>query len=503
MDYHPIYLKHPPIRDLSTGTSLIPLFDRDGIVDWTKINTSDEPIVLPFRYHRVQCDRGGKLLYYAVSTGPGRLHNIIMGEKREGFVVDHRDNNGLNNTRDNLRHATYSQNSQNKGKTDGCTSKYIGVYLNQWKKYVVRIASATGIYTYLGLYENELFAATVYDCYAIKIYGIDAKTNNTLTDEIKEWIIVNDDIPEEYKKKEKPKRDLPDNISLIDGKYRFRTQRDGVCVQRYASTLEAIIKIKEKFLREENMRLQMAEEERLRNPTKNSQGQYIIKIIQPDKTIEVIVDEETWPELSKYSWCENDGGYYVAMINKRHVSMHRYIYEKYVLNSEIPKDLTVDHKNSSDKFDNRQSNLRLADRTLQAHNRNVYSTNPLNVFKGIEVKGGSFVVRIDSTHYGSYKTEEEAAEKANGVFIQKYGENAHLNVVDKTKRTTVDDKIRDNEITKEYVEKIVTCEHLKEIVKKKGLNERAGGPIILSKIRRANLEETKQKVIETLFPNQS
>ncbi len=35
-------------------------------------------------------------------------------KNRQGYQIDHRDGNGLNNTRDNLRHVTVRQNQQNR-----------------------------------------------------------------------------------------------------------------------------------------------------------------------------------------------------------------------------------------------------------------------------------------------------------------------------------------------------------------------------------------------------
>lgn len=67
--------------------------------------------------------------WYAVRDGGEKLlymHRLIL-DAPDGLVVDHRDGNGLNNTRANLRLATIRENNINAAKRAGCSSKYRGV----------------------------------------------------------------------------------------------------------------------------------------------------------------------------------------------------------------------------------------------------------------------------------------------------------------------------------------------------------------------------------------
>lgn len=63
-----------------------------------------------------------------------RMHVEILGSK-EGYEIDHKDGDGLRNTRDNLRHVTVRQNQQNR-KNINKSSVYPGVCkvrdLNKW-----------------------------------------------------------------------------------------------------------------------------------------------------------------------------------------------------------------------------------------------------------------------------------------------------------------------------------------------------------------------------------
>ena len=60
-----------------------------------------------------------------------KLHKIVWqyyhGKIPEGYEVDHKDRNTLNNQIKNLRLATKKQNVQNRGKQKNNTSGYIGV----------------------------------------------------------------------------------------------------------------------------------------------------------------------------------------------------------------------------------------------------------------------------------------------------------------------------------------------------------------------------------------
>ena len=96
------------------------------------------------------------------------LYEIFISPIPEGAQVEHKDRNGLNNTLDNLRLSTQSQNVMNQKTRKG--RKFKGVYSSKSGKWECR-TSFKGKTVYLGVYHTELDAAKAYNEYARKTFG--------------------------------------------------------------------------------------------------------------------------------------------------------------------------------------------------------------------------------------------------------------------------------------------------------------------------------------------
>lgn len=105
-----------------------------------------------------------------------KMHREIIKAPAD-LVVDHKDHDGLNNCRSNLRLATRTQNCQNARVWSKKTSKYKGVVWHKRKeKWAVRIAANKKTHR-LGYFESEIEAAKAYDEAAKRIHGEFAALN--------------------------------------------------------------------------------------------------------------------------------------------------------------------------------------------------------------------------------------------------------------------------------------------------------------------------------------
>lgn len=144
------------------------------------VDATDYDAVCEYAWHR-RIDPSGAI--YVQASYPGgklgrqttiSIHRIITGAA-QGMYVDHRDGNGLNNLRSNLRVCTQRENVRSfQRKRHGCTSRFRGVFWckirKKWRVAIIENAKGHPKRRHqVGNFDSEVEAALAYNSKAIEL----------------------------------------------------------------------------------------------------------------------------------------------------------------------------------------------------------------------------------------------------------------------------------------------------------------------------------------------
>ena len=151
---------------------------------WAKLSAWGVAIVSPDDAHvlaahvwTLSATPGSDLAYAYRKVGRATtyLHREIVGAP-VGKLVDHRNCNGLDDWRDNLRVTDSTGNCANQRKTRG-TSRFKGVYWNKQDAVWMARIKVNSRTVYLGSFAVEADAAHAYDEAATLFFGVMARLN--------------------------------------------------------------------------------------------------------------------------------------------------------------------------------------------------------------------------------------------------------------------------------------------------------------------------------------
>ena len=142
------------------------------------VSDTDYALLNKYNWFAVSC----KGRWYArtwVKLPEGGRKQVYMHRmlKSGGLKVDHKDGDGLNNQRNNLRYATTAQNSWNCKMRSHNTTDYRCVYLIDGGRYYLATFEHEGKDVYCGRYKTAEEAARAYDKKVVGYRGKFAKTN--------------------------------------------------------------------------------------------------------------------------------------------------------------------------------------------------------------------------------------------------------------------------------------------------------------------------------------
>jgi hypothetical protein len=394
----------------------IPLRNRAGvIIEYALVDEDDFEKVNKYKW----CLNAGGYAQGTVDKKIILLHHFVLKKPKNGNVIDHIDEDKLNDENLNLREVSKSMNAHNQQKNTNIesSSKYKGVTWNKNKKKWKAVCTIEKKDNYLGYFETEIEAAKQYDIFTFIKFKKEANNNNLVKYE--DTLEINIDT---IIKKHSNKYDTPKNISF-DKKNKFRAQK--YYKKNYIGTSRETVDEAIKDLEEINKTIELIkqaeeEEHNSKEITRNNDGIPYIKV----KDIEVLVDEDNWHELSNISWHISNDGY---IKNRKFGRMHRYIIK-------AKDDEIVDHINNN-KNDNRNCNLRIASAGLNAHNK-TKSKNASSKYFGVSLRKNEnkwrAQISIDGNQssLGSFEKEIDAAKAYNKKAIELYKENANLNIFD-------------------------------------------------------------------------
>ena len=141
------------------------------------VDDEDYEILNRFSWYLIE-RTDGCYAYTKIDGNTVYMHQFVLPSNDPKLTPDHKNGNGLDNQKINLRLATPSQQGANRGKqSNGKSSQYKGVcWDKENRKWIVHIKVDKKM-IHLGRFKSEKRAAVIYNEAAVKHFGEFAKLN--------------------------------------------------------------------------------------------------------------------------------------------------------------------------------------------------------------------------------------------------------------------------------------------------------------------------------------
>ena len=385
----------------------IPLRNRKGeVIDYTIVSPEHYEHLNQFKW----CKSDG-YVQGIVNNKNWRLHRYIKLEILKenipkGHVVDHIDNNPLNNQKDNLRITTISENNYNKKKRNNCSSEYMGVTKRQ-NKFESRININNKSLS--AKYNDEIHAAHQYNLW-VDEYNLITATKNAI------------EIPKNFVQhiSKNSLKEIPKRIQYTKDKTKFKVKIYIDKKPKYLGTFDTLEEANTVRNNAEKQRDETYKQRLLSLPkTFNEKNQCVVKI----KDTEIIIDEDLFHNIIQYKWWI-DNGYVRGILNGKQIGLSRYV-------MNYSGEDYIDHINNN-KLDNRKINLQIATPLQNAQNklsRKGSSSKYLGVswVKRDKKWRSMITVKGKGIHLGTFTDEIDAAKARDIATLKYFGSRGNLN----------------------------------------------------------------------------
>lgn len=353
-----------------------------------------------------------------INNKPMLMH-IYLLKPMNDFVIDHINNNKLDNRRENLRIVTIQQNAENKTISKSKKSSiYRGVFYNNARKKYRAICTHNSKTINIGYFINEIDAAECRDMYIVHNNLEHMKLNFPEKKEIylSKLFIKPCGQTNKYNYKGIIKK-TNKYISCIV----VNCKR--ICVYSSENPLECA-KAYDKYIVDNNIpskQLNFPQDHPNYNPN------CIIKTVYREidnKTIEInnniIIDKEDYDKIKNFKIHISNYGYPIITIPRFGKTKKSYILSRFLMNCTDLKKF-VDHIDSN-RLNNTKKNLRFATPQQNAQNRSK-NRNSSSKFIGVNKQEKTYNCNIKKNNFvifSGFNINEEIVARYRDAYIMEY-----------------------------------------------------------------------------------